>query len=296
MESTRLPRFKRALGVAPIELTARDRGIIRHVFAHRFLRSAHLASLIQGGDQAVRRRLQRLYHHGYLDRPRAQIDYYRRGSQPMVYGLGNNGMRLLEETLGIPRRKIDWTANNRAVTRFHLEHTLAVADVMVAFELACRRSGFELLNLPTHSPEPLKWKVQIAEAEGVEEIGVVPDRVFGLRSNTEPAETRWFFLEVDRATMPVQRNGLRQTSFHRKVVAYHETWRQGVLRDRFPRFRVLTVTTTPDRVRNLVASCANLRSGQGLFLFTDASSLKAHGDPLTHVWQSGRAGSSETMV
>lgn len=296
MEFPRLPRFKRAADLASARLTARDHRVVGHIFEHRFVNSHHLASLLDGSRQGVLRRLQRLYHQGYLDRPRAQIDYYRRGSRPMVYGLGNKGMRLLEETLGFPRRKIDWTAKNRTVTRFHLEHTLAVADVMVAFELACRRSGLELLNLPTHSPESPKWKVQIAEAEDVGEIGVVPDRVFGLRATTEPADTRWFFLEVDRATMPVQRNGLRQTSFHRKLVAYHETWRQGVLKARFPRFRVLTVTTTPDRVRNLVAASANLRSGHGLFLFTDASSLKAHGDPLTHVWQSGRAGSSETLV
>jgi hypothetical protein len=29
----------------------------------------------------VLRRLQLLFHHGYLDRPRAQIDYYRAGSR-----------------------------------------------------------------------------------------------------------------------------------------------------------------------------------------------------------------------
>lgn len=48
-----------------------------------------------------------------LDRPRAQIDYYRRGSQAMVYGAGPEGMKLLEERLGIPHRKVDWTARNR---------------------------------------------------------------------------------------------------------------------------------------------------------------------------------------
>lgn len=296
MESARLSRFERTSNVAPVELTERDEAIIRQVFEHRFLRSRHVTSLVPGGHQSILRRLQRLYHHGYLDRPRAQIEYYRRGSRPMVYGLGNKGMKLLEETLGIPRRKIDWTAKNRAVTRFHLEHTLAVADGMVAFELACRKHGRELVLGSPDTIAPSKWTVPVQDADRIEQIGVVPDRVFGIRTKTKPAQTLWFFLEVDRATMPVHRNGLRQTSFRRKLVAYRETWRQGLLKDRFPRFRVLTVTTSPERVRNLIAACADLSSGNGLFLFTDKTSLLDHGDPLTHAWHSARSGRTETLL
>lgn len=34
------------------------------------------------------RRLQRLYHHGYVERPACQIDYYQRGgSRSIAYGL-----------------------------------------------------------------------------------------------------------------------------------------------------------------------------------------------------------------
>jgi hypothetical protein len=38
MESHRLPRFKRASAVAPIQITERDGEIIRSVHRHRFLR------------------------------------------------------------------------------------------------------------------------------------------------------------------------------------------------------------------------------------------------------------------
>lgn len=87
----RLPRFRRSPSIAPMALTPRDLDIIRAAFRFRFLRSTHLASLFGGSRQVILRRLQLLFHHGYLDRPRAQIDYYRNGSQPMVYGLGNKG-------------------------------------------------------------------------------------------------------------------------------------------------------------------------------------------------------------
>ena len=74
MQSARLPRFRRGSKVTPIALTQRDRQTVRRVFEHRFLRSTHLLSLLPGSRQQILRRLQFLYHHGYLDRPRAQID------------------------------------------------------------------------------------------------------------------------------------------------------------------------------------------------------------------------------
>lgn len=79
MESSRLSRFKRAATVAPMQLTERDREIIRLVQRYRFLRSPQIVALIASDSQQLLRRLQLLYHHGYLERPRAQIDYYHQG-------------------------------------------------------------------------------------------------------------------------------------------------------------------------------------------------------------------------
>lgn len=264
----RLPRFKRvAKPSLPFFLTARDKQIIRCVFQHRFLRSNHLQVLIGGSKQQTLRRLQGLYHHGYLDRPRAQIDYYRRGSRTMVYALGNKGMALLEHEDGIPRRKLDWTADNRTVQRHFIEHTLAVAEAMVAVECSCRGTDMELIP---YSDTAFKWSVPLRDKNIVVTVGVIPDRVFGLRNKTKPAEIAWFFLEADRATMPVQRRSLKQTSFARKLLAYHETWRHKVLAADFPRFRILTVTTSPERVDHLLAANRTLNQGRGsgLFLFT----------------------------
>jgi DNA-binding Lrp family transcriptional regulator len=293
MEPVRLPRFVRAKLNSVLRLTTRDSEIIRHVFTYRFLRSAQIHKLIGGSRQQLLRRLQRLYHHGFLDRPRAQIDYYQRGSRAMVYGVGNQGVKLLENKFSVPRRKVDWTAKNRSANRYFLEHTLEVAEVMIAFELACRRHGqMELVN---HTEEALHWTVQIRHRATTLAIGVVPDRVFGLRRIDAPRNIAWFFLEVDRATMPVERHGLKQTSFARKLIAYHATWEQRVLKA-FSRFRVLTVTTSAERVDHLVEVCGRLDSGQGLFLFADKKSLNAHGDILSLPWKTGKAGTVETLT
>ncbi|HLX08425.1 MAG TPA: hypothetical protein VKY89_11240 [Thermoanaerobaculia bacterium] len=51
-----------------------------------------------------------------------------------------------------------------------------------------------------------------------------PDRVFGLRFAGEPEQRRraYSFLEADRGTMPITRNGLAQTSFRRKLLGCRE--------------------------------------------------------------------------
>jgi hypothetical protein len=98
-------------------------------------------------------------------------------------------------------------------------------------------------------------------------------------------------LEADRATMPVMRPNFEQSSFYRKMIAYEATWTQNIHRSRFGfhRFRVLTVTTSAERVKHLVEACAKLQRGQGLFLFTDLASLAAQSDILTLPWQTGKS-------
>lgn len=205
----------------------------------------------------------------------------------MVYGLGNKGMKLLEREDGIGRRKLDWTARNRSVTRLFMEHTLAVADAMTALELSCRSRRAELVDHRSDTGEPFKWSVPVRHGGALAPVGVVPDRVFGLKTE---AGIRWFFLEADRATMPVERNNLKQTSFYRKLLAYHETWRQRTLKDSFPRFQVLTVTTTPERVENMVQAARRLTQGKGsgLFLFTDERSFNTAPDVLSLPLLNGR--------
>ncbi len=287
MESPRLPRFKRASAVAPIELTHRDHYILRLVHRHRFLRSSHLIALLEGSPQSLLRRLQLLYHHGYLERPRAQLQYYERGgSKPIVYGLGSKGGKLLKEELGSAYRPLRWGEKNRSIGRMFLEHALLVSDVLVALELACRKAGNIQLLLEDDLllSKPCRWNVNL---EGNIRLGVIPDRVFALESDHERA---YFFLEADRGTMPVVRKRLTQTSFHRKMLAYEATWTQDkhLSEFGFHRFRVLAVTKSQSRVQSLIKACFSLRRGQGLFLFAHHSVLEQPDLLSAPVWRNGR--------
>jgi hypothetical protein len=287
MCSLRLPRFERSPEIRPLRLTERDREILKHVHRHRFLRSDHLTALTAGSPQQLLRRLQRLYHHGYLERPRCQIDYYQSGSRRIAYGLGHKGTGWLKRELSLLFHKLDWKRKNR-VGRLFLEHALLISDVMVAIEKACRNRADVRLLAPNERRGLFQWSVGIGHHA---KCGVIPDRVFGLEFNGKQC---WYFLEADRATMPVMRRNLDQTSFYRKLLAYAATWKQDTHRNRFgwQRFRVLTVTTDSERVREMIEACRRLNQGRGLFLFTTIKTLQEQHDFFSLRWHTARG--SET--
>jgi hypothetical protein len=129
MVSPRLPRFQRSRDVAPFRLTERDSEILRLVYRHRFLRSSHICALVAGSGQQLLRRLKLLYHHGFLTRPRAQIDYYHHGgTSEMVYCLGRYGASLLKAEFGEMFRSVPWDEDNDSDKRVFLKHALLVSD------------------------------------------------------------------------------------------------------------------------------------------------------------------------
>jgi hypothetical protein len=294
----RLPRFKRVPIATPLWLGERDWQIIRLVHRHRFLRSDQIAAFIGGSQQRVVRRLQLLFHHGFLERPQAQIEsYYRPGSRAIVYGIGNKGEELLRREFGITA---SWHDKNRVVGRMLLEHTLLVADVMVSIELAFRKRGdiqivYEDNLAISTERQPFQWRVTIPSGE---KLTVIPDFVFALDypNATGQRQRAYFFLEADRGTMPVKRHSLSQTSFYRKLLAYEATWVQDIHRQQLGinRFRVLTVTTIPKRVETLVLACSELKRGHGLFLFGNESILS--GDMFSRLWQTGKPGETSGLL
>jgi hypothetical protein len=214
----------------------------------------------------------------------------------MAYGLGNKGAAWIKCQLSPPFRKLDWKQKNY-VGKLFLEHALMVSDIMVALELACRnRPDIRLLSADDlkipKMREPFQWQVDIGHRQ---KIGVIPDRVFGLELN---GKTSWYCLEADRGTMPITRCDLEQTSIQRKLRAYEATWSQNIHRTKFgwQRYRVLTVTTSSQRVQGMKEACQGLTHGHGLFLFLDAANLKKNGDILTIQWQTCQLDKTEILT
>ena len=285
-----------------MQLTERDRQIIRLVHRHRVLRSHQIVALVGDSSQQLLRRLKLLYHHGYLERPRSQIDYYHQGgARHIVYGLGNKGGSLLKQELGVAFREVSWGEKNRSVGRIFLEHALLVSEVMVTLELACRERGIRLVFQDelalAAKRQPFRWRVNIGNNL---KLGVVPDQVFALEFSDQDGNSQraFFFLEADRGTMPVTRHNLSKTSFRRKLLAYEATWTQNLHRTRFGfhRFRVLTITTSAARVKSLVDACSRLERGHGLFLFADRSVLAKPAAMFSPIWQTGKQGEMGSLL
>lgn len=288
-----------------MRLTDDDLAIIRHIAKHRFLRSTHLAKLMpHRSHKKLIERLGALYHNGLLDRPRAQLEYYATaGSAPMVYALGNRGALLLAEHDGMDPTQIDWTWKNRSVGRLFIDHTLLTADVMVAAQSVHRMRPDVLLidhaSMLSAAPEstrrsshPFKLSVKTTFAGKAVDLSVIPDAAFGLDFTLE-RKRKYFFLEADRATMPIVRADFNQTSYRRKLLTYLVGGGKinvfgaqiGV-----GNFRVLTVTTSRERMTTMIAVLKELTGnvGSSQFLFVDRSTLHASACLLSLEWVTGK--------
>ena len=295
----RRPRFARE-GRDIIRITADDSAVIGHVGRYRFLSSVQLLRLFpERSRQNLLRRFSSLFHAGYLDRPDVQINHFAfSGSAPIIYALGNKGAELYAQLQHTASPLIDWTDKNRSLTRPYIEHTLLIADVMIGLEttllsradLAVLRDAALRPLLPTtrwRLSNPWSLSARIAQDGKHQTISVAPDAVFAIQFLTFDRRSH-FFLEADRATMPIERSSLSQSSFKRKLQVYLAAHRanEHQLKFGFRNLRVLTVTTSMERIQSMlqVVKAITDGNGHGMFLFTDAATLAKYSDPLTLPW------------
>ena len=311
----RRSRYERIALPSPFQVTERDLEIVHYVYQHRFLASEQIAALTGGSQQGVTRRLNLLFHAGWLDRPRAQLlipdRLDRRCNHAMIYALGNNGARYLSEDLDLPLSTVNWTAKNSGLKNgFFFEHTLLVAEFMVMVRLACRKTrGLEFISqeeivnrrrlVPAAPAKELGFEVKVLLREGQRKpltVPVVPDAAFGLRRLDGPKDQAemYFFLEADRATMPIRRASLYRSSFYKKMLGYYHAWKAGTWHETFSfkNARVLTITTSWERIDNMISMGREIdpwKKGLGMFLFAprERFSLQHPERVLEPVWLAG---------
>jgi DNA-binding Lrp family transcriptional regulator len=299
---TRRPRFRRASEPLAFRLTDDDVEIVRQLARHRFLRSTHIAALVGRSLDRTNDRLSRLFHAGYIDRPRAQLDYYpTAGSAPIAYALANRGARLLIERDGFDFANVEWSRKNRQAGRPFIEHQLEIVDFYVALQRAAAARGDIRLIHPDQmvatfpdqsfsAGNPFALRVKLSHQGTLHDIGLVPDLVFGLM--LPDGSRRCFMVEIDRGTMPVVRSDIRQTSFERKMRAYL-TAHAAKLHERhfgWKTFRVLTITTDHHRMQSMKQALRQLHvphsPGGQLFCFAARAELSGS-NPLSHPWSDG---------
>lgn len=237
----RLPRFVRAKQShrPPLALQERDLDLIRITHSYRLITTPQYLLLFSDESRdGIYRRLQKLFHHGYLDR------IGNNPNAPLVYALGRKGAEVLDAPV------------RREVGERYVAHQLMIGDFRVALTRASRERGISL-----------SWR-DIGEGSPIK-----PDGFFGLRFPDLPeGRNRTFFmLEADRSTMTRER-------FIQKLAAYQAWHAQGghtkALGIRS--FRILTVTKSEERLaslRRVVAEVPALRGGLPIFWFTAETRL-----------------------
>ena len=288
----RRPRFRRVLEFPKMRLTDRDKAILLAVSRYRFLTTSHFFSFVAGSRQNIARRLQRLYHAEFLDRPKAQLPLRYAGElSELVY----SPTRKTHSHVAAEAGETDSGKECKSVSALFLAHSLSISDALISLERICRLRGTSfiperdiLAALAAKGTRHLGWRVTVREGADTETVGVVPDAAFAVERTDQSGGTRrwYFFLEVDRGTMPLHRKSLRQSSIHRKVLAYSKSRTSSVLKDKYgiPGFQVIFIARSRQRLEHIKEMCASASNGRGssLFLFSTQDELRNGESPIAH--------------
>jgi len=270
---SRLPRFERVKHPPPMVVTGRDREILRQVHAFRLMTREQIERLIFScgierptRTSQVRKRLKLLYHHKYLERIPASIGPGVWAWRP-VYRLARAGAQLLALDLGVAAEELrywgrgfDKDYRRTEISALFLYHTLQMNDLRIAIILRAQTWGYSVDQWMDDAI--LRGEERKGNGAGLDrgdKMPVIPDAYCILNLGDRRAH---FFLELDRATMPIPR-------YQTKVTAYRAYVESGKYQARFQTrsLRILTVTTSQERLAHLKAA-AEKDSGTPLFWFT----------------------------
>lgn len=286
MENTtraRLRRDRRASQPPPMQLTNRDKAIIRAVHDYRLLRQDQLARLFFGSRSTAQRVLQRLYQHRYLDRRFLPVTV---GRGTTLYTLDRRGIDLLRQEDGLD--KITRYAANELKSDF-LAHLAAINDVRIAVTLAAAREGYVLTGwLSEHELKASYERVTIVASSGRRQsVSLIPDGYFTLKTPQGYANC---FLEMDMGTMALDR-------FKSKVRAYSAYYQSGAFERRFRAraVRIVTVATSPRRLANLKAA-TEAAGGKRPFWFAVLDDLTPETVLNQPVWQVATQTAKATLI
>lgn len=252
-------------------------------------RVSHLAALTGRSERRIRARTLQLFHSGFLGRLTDPVRYWGvPGSTSRIHMNEDLMEEWLELKRGIPfksvaKRNKHWT--DRPDTIEHKmrrlknwQHELLIPDVFAAFAVACHESPMRLIlpkaircALPADTlllEKPFQWKASAIHDGQPVDIGVEPDKYFGLQRTNQPDPlTSYFFLEVDTGSEDVYQSDVTHTSLYQKFLAYTGTQAARLHEHRFGwrNFRVLFVVPDEKRI---------VRIGN---MITDKGIAKRHG-------------------
>jgi hypothetical protein len=284
-----------------IELTDRDIEIFRVLDRYRFLRSTYLHAFVGGKSETrFKERLGDLYHEGgYLDRPEVQWRLVDSRYKPIVYELTRRGRQALDRQGAVPDRMPLFHRVDLGGCR-QFPHAVMVSEIIASFELGARpnpnlrfisweeilqRAPEETraLRIPFALPTRVRFMFPASAKQECIDTVAIPDAMFGLEyRHGGRRQYRFFALEADCGTMPIERSTLGQSSLLRKVCAYREVVSSQLHRTQLglPNLLILIVTSSQPRLQAIQQLIKRVTGGSKLFLST---TTRATGESEPHM-------------
>lgn len=265
--------------VAPTEA---DIAIFEALHRHGPLPSTYLhafAQHLRRSEGRTKERLGHLYHedntpHGgpYLERPWQQWRSMNARYQPVISENTRYADQVLEE------RGVIAEAARPQGSAAQFEHRFMVACITASIELAIRETpGLRFIpqrEILARAPNPtieipcsIAYTNQRTGKHQRLEKPLVPDALFGIEYRREGGSAfRFFMLEADRATEPIRRADLNETSYLRKLLQYRAVIEGGLYKQHFGMkagMLVLNVTTNRQHMRGILDLVGEVTAGRG---------------------------------
>ncbi len=300
-------------------LQERDWHILETVQRYRVIDTNTLGKLLshQGSDDALIKRLRKLWRAEYLDRPKEALYLRLIGQEPcLLWAIARKGYAALAPRLGLPldnyqaRRQKQLNDDIKAAT---LAHNLSLNKFRAAIELATRAhdqirlvfwNQHQLKKISVTPPQPQLTLFNVPEHT----VTLIPDALFALEffhepSPHNPAEKAkaHFYVEYDNATTPLSRFVLK------KGLGYGQHFSTDLSARAFKFFQVLIVASTPTRKDNLRAAIATWLAQakhkgtaypETLWLFSDKTmyDLESPQSVLGSIWQSATSAETRSLL
>jgi hypothetical protein len=253
-------RSRKHRGSQALTLRDRDLRILHLIYQHRFLDMELLSAFVTEeresesqapgadgkhrprrygfGEKALYKRLRQLAEARYLEPHQALARPMGRGfgGARTAYGLGRASAEAVAAQEGVTIAQVGEIVEANRVKAPFIQHALAVARFRVVLELACQASDGRVRLLFWEQGNILQDWVWGEDWEGEErKFSVYPDAFFGIE--VEGKGRAHYFLELDRATMPIVAKGDR-SDIRKKIFGY---WYYRKARRHCQRYRYRTL-------------------------------------------------------
>ena len=267
----RRTRVRRKPKQKSITLKPRDLLIFQKLHEHGDLPTPFLYAFTRhlGKDYTgLVKRLNLLFHAGYLDFPQAQRDTENANSNHYVHRINTKSEGALFEydllAEGVIRPSGPW------------KHQCMIACLTASIELATQST--KVRYIPSHeilrkTENGLRATISIKhpDTKQVTRHDLVPDGLFGLQYRTfTGSKYLSFLIEADRGTERLNSDRTDLKTFKRNVLQYREFIGRGIYKNHFGLkcgMMVLTVTTRPSVMKNMIQLTRDVStSGQNSFM------------------------------